>query len=140
MIIIKECKPAELPESKMFTYAPGVDLWIRPMKNSIMKQFYKQCTKTTMQYNAQARSMDPVEEVDKEKLNDLIADYTLEKWSEGAFGRQENGRIIPYDITLAGKKAILDEPSISDFVLAATKALDTTEAELKNLPTSPASS
>lgn len=142
MLIIKEYKPDELPASKMFEYAPGVELWIRPLKCSIVQDFRKKCTKTSMQYNAQSRGMEPVEEIDTTKFNDLLADYILEKWNPNAFGKLSPGgtEVIPLDINLASKKLILDEPSISDFVRVTAQSLDTTEAESKNSQTSPTSS
>ena len=134
MLKIKNHNPAELAPGKQFKYADGVFFWVRPLTGTILRNFRKLCATEEIAYSATSQRMELVEKINDDKLNDLIADYILEKW-EGVGG--EDGQPLP--VTLESKKLILDQLAIKNFVWAAAKSLDTTEAETKNSQTSPIS-
>ena len=133
MLKIKNHNSAEHAPGKQFKYADGVFLWIRPLTGTILRTFRKSCVTYESGYNPASQRMEPAEKLDDDKLNDLIADYILEKW-EGIGG--EDGQPLP--VSLASKKLILDQLAINKFVWAAAQSLDSTEAEQKNSQTSPA--
>ncbi len=126
MLKIKNYKPDEPVPSKRFEFQPGVAFWVRQLTGAILRNFRKQCVTQDLGYSVATQRMEPVEKVDDDKLNDLIADYILEKW-EGVGG--EDGQPLP--VTLESKKLILDQLAIKNFVWAAAQSLDTSEAEKK---------
>lgn len=134
MLKITNYKSDEPVPSRRFEYQLGVAFWVRPLIGTTLKNFRKQCVTEDLGYSAVSQRMEPVEKVNDDKLNDLIADYILEKW-EGVGG--QDGQPLP--ITLESKKLILDQLAIKNFIWAAAQSLDTSEAEIKNSQTSPAS-
>ncbi len=128
MLKIKNYNTSETAPGRQFKYAEGVSFWVRPLTGTILRNFRKQCATSDFGYNSASQKMEPVEKVDDDKLNGLIADYILEKW-EGVGG--EDGQPLP--VTLESKKLILDQLAIKNFVWAAAQSLDTTETEKKIL-------
>lgn len=127
MLKIKKSISPENTSSQRFEYQAGVAFWIRPLTGTVLRDLRKQCTKTKMEFNPQTRKMEPVEEIDEAKLEDLLAEYILEKW-EGVGG--EDGQPLP--ATLESKKLILDQLALRNFIWAATQSLDFTGDEQKN--------
>lgn len=127
MLIIKKQISIENIQGQRFEYAKGIVFYVRPLSGAILRNLREQCSKTKMELNRQSRKMEPIEDPDNEKLEELLADYILEKW-EGVGG--EDGQPLP--VTLESKKLILDQLALRGFIWAAAQSLDTSEAELKN--------
>lgn len=114
-------------ESQRFEYSEGVVFWVRPLTGQKLKEIRKQCVKTRMELNTRTRKMEPIEEVDDEKFEDLVADYILDRW-EGVGDEDGN----PLAVNLESKKLILDHLPLRDFIWGAAQSLDVTETEIKN--------
>lgn len=130
MLILKK-QTSEIPQSQRFEYSKGVAFYVRPLTGKVMRELREQCSKTKMELNRQTRKMEPVEDVDDAKLEDLLADYLLEKW-EGVEIQAGDGGSLPLAVTLESKKLIFDQMALKDFIWAAAQSLDITELEQKN--------
>lgn len=127
MLKIKNQTAIENSQGQRFEYAEGVAFWVRPVTASVLRNLHRQCTKTKVEFDKKSRKMEPTGDIDGEKLENLLADYIIEKW-EGVCG--ENGQPLP--VTLESKRMILDQLPLRDFIWAVAQSLDTTEAEAKN--------
>jgi hypothetical protein len=131
MLILKKQTSGEKPQSQRFEYSKGVVFYVRPLTGVILRDLREQCTKTRMELNRQSRRMEPVEDVDDAKLEDLLADYILETW-EGVEIQAGDGGSLPLAVTLESKKLILDQIALREFIWAAAQSLDISEVEQKN--------
>ena len=134
MLKLKKYDTANPIPSRRFEYQPGVAFWIRPLNGTILRNLRKQCTKEEYGYNPETQRMELAGKTDNDKLNELLADYIIDKW-EGIGG--EDGQPLP--VNLESKKLIADQLALKNFIWAAAESLDTTEPETKNSQTSPAS-
>lgn len=117
--MLKLTKKTVTGEGRWFEYAEGLEIKIRPLTGEIMKEVRKPAVKIKMEVLPGSRKMAPVETVDDNLLNDLLADYLIEDF-KGIGG--DDGQALP--LTLDSKKLILDEIPLREFVWASAQALD----------------
>lgn len=127
MLTIKKPISPENTSGQRFQYQEGVAFFIRPITSTILRGLRQQCVKMEAKFNLQAKAMEPVEDVDAAKLDDLLSDYIISGW-EGIGA--EDGQPLP--VTLENKKLILDQLPLREFIWAAAQSLDFTGAEQKN--------
>ena len=114
-------------EGKFFAYTKGVEFKIRPLTGQVLRELRKKVTTTRMEADPTTRKMVAVEDVDNDKLDELIADYMLEDWK--GIGDEAG---VPLPVCLESKKSILNQIPLREFIWSAAQALDIEQEQEKN--------
>lgn len=120
-------KIATTDEGRWITYAPGVEIKVRPLTSSRIRGLRKAATTSRMAIDPDTRKMGAIDDFDQEKFEASMADYLIEDF-KGIGDAAGN----PLPVDLANKRLILDQVQVRDFVWAAAQSLDVTQDETKN--------
>lgn len=114
-------------DGRWFAYQEGVEIKIRPLTGTILRDLRKQAAVSRMELDPKTRRMIPVEDIDEDKMESILADYLIEDWK--GIGDDEGN---PMAVTQENKHLVLDQPLIRDFVWGAAQSLDIIEEREKN--------
>lgn len=124
--MLKITKPTG--EGRWFTYQEGVEIKVRPITTTVLKDINKKASTSRMELDPRKGRMAPVDDVDKDVFENELADYLIEDFK--GIGDEAGS---PLAATRENKRLILDQPLIRDFVWAAAQALESVaEEQVKN--------
>jgi hypothetical protein len=112
-------------EGKWFTYATDIELKIRPILGTSIKEIELSAQTGRQVVDPRTRKMVP--EIDEKKRDELLTDYIIEDW-RGVVDDDDK----PVPVTLANKTALLNLVQISDFVWESARSLDMVVERQKN--------
>jgi hypothetical protein len=112
-------------EGKWFTYATDIELKIRPILGTSIREIELSAQTGRQVVDPRTRKMVP--EIDEKKRDELLTDYIIEDW-RGVVDDDDK----PVPVTLENKKALLNLVQISDFVWESARSLDMIVERQKN--------
>lgn len=112
-------------EGKWFNYATDIELKIRPILGTSIKEIELSAQTGRQVVDPRTRKMVP--EIDEKKRDELLTDYIIEDW-RGVV--DDDDKLVP--VTLENKKALLNLVQISDFVWESARSLDMIVERQKN--------
>jgi hypothetical protein len=128
MIVLK--KVGAESDGKWFTYQEGIEVKVRPLTGTVLRDLRKQATTSKMVLEQRSRRMVPEDTVDDEKFESVIAEYMVEDWR--GIGDPDGN---PLEVNIENKRLLLDQPALRDWLWACAQALDVVDELEKNLPT-----
>lgn len=115
-------------EGKWFLYMPGVEIKVRPLTGSVVKELRKRCSTTKMEINPRTRKQEAVEVIDEAALEEALVSYLVEDFK--GFG-DERGN--PLEINESNKALIANNLTLRDFIWSSAQSLDiVSEEQSKN--------
>jgi hypothetical protein len=122
-ISTKKFDPANLPEGVWVTYSEGVRFKVRKLTSDSTRAIRKPFVRLELELNPSSRRLEHVEKVDNDGLDDALAEYLIEAFE----GIGDDNGILPN--TPESRKAILNQPSLREFIWEASQSLEIVSQE-----------